>query len=480
MLEHTIAIVNTEKEAKYPLNPPFNPPQRYPEYPFGENEIDPSNQVYVLVRELLFYLGLDKENYDKKSWNPLKEIVHPGDKVVIKPNLVLHFNASGEDTNAVITHGSVIRALMDYIFIALQGKGEIIVADAPQMNADFEKIIQVNGLKEVIKYYKSKVQSSDISINIFDIRRERTIYKYGIVWKRIKLNGDPKGYAVVDLGPESEFRDIDCSNIYGADYNRNETQQAHTGGNHKYFISRTILDADIIISIPKMKVHRKAGVTLNLKNIMGISGNKNYILHYRIGTPKEGGDEFPKYYFIDRIDRKLRDLLLGRVWKLGKYPYMFWSKVFNRHKSLIEKGDWYGNDTVWRGVLDLNKILFYADKHGNLQNKKLRRYFSIIDGIIGGEGEGPLAPIPKECGVLIGGTNPLFVDIVVTRLMDFDFGKIPLLRNALRITKLPLASDKLQSIVVKSNINEWENILQTDRSYYQFKPPKGWERHIEL
>jgi len=488
MKEDIVAIIRGEEKVNYPLNSPFHPPQRYPEYPFSEGEIDPSNQVYALVRELLFYLGLDKENYDKRRWNPFKEIVCPGDKVVIKPNLVLHFNASGEDINAVITHGSVIRVVMDYIFIALQGKGEIIVTDAPQMNADFERILEVNGLKEVIKYYRRKVQSTDISINIFDIRREKTIYKYGIVWKRIKLNGDPKGYAVIDLGPESEFRNIDCSSVYGADYNRNETRQAHAGGKHKYFISRTILDADVVISIPKMKVHRKAGVTLNLKNIVGISGNKNYIVHFKIGPPKEGGDESPQYYLINQIDRKLKDFLLGKIWKLGKYAYILWSltmmntfflKLFHA-RGIVEKGDWYGNDTVWRGALDLNKILFYADKYGHLQNRKLRRYFSIIDGIIGGEGEGPLAPIPKQCGVLIGGVNPLFVDIAATRLMDFDYRKIPLLRNAFKIIKFPLSTDKLQDIAVKSNINEWKYLLETGKKYYKFKPPKGWESHIEL
>jgi len=480
MEEKTVAIIKGGEEAGYPLDPPFAPPKRYPEYPFRDNRTDSSNQVYPLVRELLFYLGMDEGNYDKPGWNPLKEIVRPGDKVVVKPNLVLHFNDSGRDINAVITHGSVIRALMDYIFIALQGKGEIIIADAPQMNADFGRIIQLNGLKEVIRFYQGKVDSTNVKIDILDIRQERTIYKYGIVWKRIKLKGDPKGYAVVDLGPGSEFRNIDCNNIYGADHNRNETQKAHAGGSHKYLISRTILDADVIISIPKMKVHRKAGVTLNLKNIMGISGNKNHIVHYRIGAPKEGGDEFPQYHFVGRIDRKLRDFLLGKIWKLGKYPYIFWSRVFNRHKPLIEKGDWYGNDTVWRAALDLNNVLFYADKQGHLQSRKLRRYFSVIDGIVGGEGEGPLAPIPKRCGVLIGGMNPLFVDIAAVRLMDFDFEKIPLLKNALRISKFPLAIYRVENIVIRSNINEWKYLLGTDKQYYQFEPPKGWKNHIEL
>jgi len=484
MKESIVAVIKGKGEVQYRCAPPFYPPKNYPEYPFDENDIDSSNEIYPLVRKLLFYLGLDKDNYGKKEWNPLKEVVRSGDKVVIKPNLVLHFNASGQDINAVITHGSVIRVIMDYVYIALQGEGEITIADAPQMNADFDRITRINGLREVVKYYNRKTLSTNINVDILDLRRERTIYKYGIVWKRIKLNGDPKSYVIVDLESRSEFKNIDCSNVYGADYNRNETQQAHAGGSHKYFISRTILDADVVISIPKMKVHRKAGATLNLKNIVGINGNKNYILHYRIGSPEEKGDETTEYHFILRIDRKLRDLLLGKIWQFGKYPYVFWFLLVNRlgllPKDEIERGDWYGNDTVWRGALDLNKILFYADKEGHLQEKKCRRYFSIIDGIIAGEGEGPLSPKPKYCGVLVGGINPICVDLVATRLMDFDYQKIPLLRHALNIDMYPLYGNRIKDIIINSDLDDWKSLLKGNKQYFKFEPPIGWKGHIEL
>ena len=46
----------------YPRRVPFNPPQKYPEY--RGSEVDPQNQVYHYVRETLFRLGLDRENYN--------------------------------------------------------------------------------------------------------------------------------------------------------------------------------------------------------------------------------------------------------------------------------------------------------------------------------------------------------------------------------------------------------------------------------
>ena len=58
-------------------------------------------------------------------------------------------------------------------------------------------------------------------------------------------------------------------------------------------ISRTALQSDVFINLPKLKTHKKVGVTLNLKNLVGINGNKNWLPHYAIGSPEENGDQFP-------------------------------------------------------------------------------------------------------------------------------------------------------------------------------------------
>ena len=53
------------------------------------------------------------------------------------------------------------------------------------------------------------------------------------------------------------------------------------------------LEADVIINLPKLKTHQKAGITCALKNLIGINGNKEYLPHHRIGGFELGGDCYP-------------------------------------------------------------------------------------------------------------------------------------------------------------------------------------------
>ena len=134
--------VNIQVGLSYPERPPFHPSKRYAEFKgrFSQ-EIDEKNLVYVLVRDCIKNLGLDAEHADTAEWNPFGDFISPGDKVLIKPNLVLHFNGSGADVRAVTTHASVIRPVLDYVILALKRTGSIIVGDAPQANGHFDEIV---------------------------------------------------------------------------------------------------------------------------------------------------------------------------------------------------------------------------------------------------------------------------------------------------------------------------------------------------
>jgi len=406
-------------------------------------------EIYKAVEKGFEDLGLDKKN-------PFKDLIKIGDKVVIKPNLVLHFNSCGFNVNSVITQAVVIKPIVDAV---IKAGGKIIIADAPQMNADFEEIIRKNGLKEMIDSYKK----NGISIELLDLRRERTIYKTGVIWKRVKLKGDPLGYTEIDLKEKSEMVGIDPCKLYGADYNRKETELAHSNGHHKYYVANTILNADVLISVPKMKVHRKAGVTLNLKNMVGVNGNKNNIIHYEVGR-----DEYSKSDFISKCDRWLKDLLLSKKrWSVGKYIYAPWTLIYGllRNKDVELGGDWYGNNTIWKSVLDLNRIIMYANKEGKVKKKIQRKYFSVVDGIIGGEGEGPLGPTPKKCGIIAMGFNPVLVDYFMTKAMGFDPERIPLIREAMKRKYL---------------VKERGMLISNDDINLKMRPSSGWKGHIEL
>ena len=97
----------------YNNDPPFHPATRFPELPFSEISVAP-NWPYELLRELFLNLGLDAERFGTQDWNPLGGVIQPGQTVVLKPNYVLSFNDSGHDLFAVITHPSILRALVDY------------------------------------------------------------------------------------------------------------------------------------------------------------------------------------------------------------------------------------------------------------------------------------------------------------------------------------------------------------------------------
>ncbi len=287
-LNEQVAVLQTNCY-DYPDKAPFNPSERYPEYPF--DEIDPENKIYNSVRDLLISLGLDRDHFGQKTWNPLGDLIQPGDTVVIKPNFVSEPRSSDIGFKVIMTHASIIRPMIDYCLLALKGKGTLIIADAPQSDSDFTKIMEVTQIESVIQFINNK---SSLNIQLLDLRQEIFFKDNDIIIKRQHVNGDPEGYTVIDLGSQSAFQTVekDSHRIYGADYDYEAVQKHHSNGRHEYCISNTILGADVIINMPKLKTHKKAGITVCLKNLVGINGNKNFLPHFRFGSSPNGGDEY--------------------------------------------------------------------------------------------------------------------------------------------------------------------------------------------
>ena len=74
-------VIIKDPAVDYCKDAPFHPQVKYPEYPFNETSMQ--NSCYDEVRNLLYKLGMDKDNFNKPSWNPLGDIVKPGDNVFI-------------------------------------------------------------------------------------------------------------------------------------------------------------------------------------------------------------------------------------------------------------------------------------------------------------------------------------------------------------------------------------------------------------
>jgi len=484
-----LVAVSTGHEG-YPSQPPYSPGTSYPEYPFHfQTPVDDTNFAYEAVRETLRLLELDAEHYGRKDWNPLGEIISPGNTVVLKPNFIRDFRETQPgDEDCLITHGSIIRAALDFVYLAIRGKGRIIIADAPQNDADFNVIRRLAGLDEIQEFYRKQ---AGFEVEIYDLRPEKARKINGVIVGHDKLPGDPAGYVKVNLGRHSAFNEIShlCHLLYGSEYDTSEIRSHHHDDIHEYLISKTVMEADCVINLPKLKTHKKTGITICMKNMVGINGNKNWLPHHREGTPAQGGDQFADDGIRHRMERKtmicFRRLfpLLGPARAIMARPLKAIGKsIFgDTNTDTIRSGNWYGNDTTWRMVTDLDRILMYADKDGHLVTSPARRVFCIVDGIVGGQGNGPLDPTPKPAGIVAAGGNLVAVDLTCAKLMGFDYMRLPILYKPLKDEPLPLFAGKYSDVICKSNNQQLSRALfEFNNTSLDFTPHFGWRNHIEI
>ncbi|ACV67686.1 DUF362 domain-containing protein [Desulfohalobium retbaense] len=422
-------------------------------------------------------LSLDKNNID----------VRPGDWVVIKPNLVKECKESDEsEWESVITSPALIDRVCEIVCEKLNGKGKISICDAPQTDSSFFKISERAGLYAIAKKYMARYQ---ISIEVFDLRNEEWTNKKGIISERKKLSGDPQGSIAFNVGRASFFYGYRGEGkYYGADYDSAIVNKHHCGEKQEYLICATPVLCDVLINMPKLKTHKKTGVTLSLKNLVGINADKNWLPHHTEGDPSSGGDQFPELSFKKRLEqvavRNVRRMalaipLLGP--KMAQYLRKAGTKTFGSGDEVIRSGNWYGNDTTWRMVLDLNRCLLYGNPDGTLRTSNPKRYYTVIDGIVGMEGNGPMQGEPVASDLVISGADPVATDMVAAKLMGFDWRKIPVIREAFKVQNYPITLSSPKEVYISSNNSEWCGLFSDieKKNFLSFKPHFGWQGHIE-
>jgi uncharacterized protein (DUF362 family) len=483
-------VVYRTNRAQYPSSAPFHPEERYPECEF--DGIGGPNPAYAAVRETLRLAGLDAQRFGTSQWNPLGEFIRPGQFVLLKPNLVKETHPT--DPNGwvyTMTHGSVIRAVADYVWKALQGRGRLMVGDAPHTDSSFDAIVRLLELDAIRAFYRTR----NLSLELVDFRKEQWLAKDDVIVERRPLPGDPGGYVAFDLGDRSEFVDHrGGGRYYGADYDDGEVNRHHTNGRHEYLLSGSSIACDVFINLPKLKTHKKAGITVSLKNLVGINGDKNWLPHHTVGTPKTGGDQFPSPTLRRRLEHESAQLLRGMALKFpGLGPRLLrqgrraGKRVFGDTNSTIRSGNWYGNDTTWRMCLDLNKIMFFGGPNGAFRTAagaKRKTYLSIVDGIISGQGNGPMHPDPLDAGLLMFGSDPARVDAVAAVLMGFDPDRIPIVARAFQTRGFPLtdAAD-WRDVRCVSNVPGWQGELGAifaSGDVLRFRAHFGWIGHCEI
>jgi len=426
----------------------------------GEYQCD---ETTTTIQEALQGLGV--------AWT---DIIEPGDQVLLKPNLIRESHTRRSDEwEQIITHGSVVEAVARAAAGALKGNGRIVIADSPQTDSDFAAIDSRLGLTALARQLSRA--HTGVSVEVVDLRREHWRTSRGAVLERTKVPDAPGGYTEVDLGRNSLFYGRDA-NFYGADYDTEFTREHHQGERHAYLLARLALDADVFINLPKLKTHKKVGITVSLKNLVGINGDKNYLPHFTMGTPTEGGDEFPPTTRSGRLQSKAirafkRAALAAPTVAgvVGPAIKRAGEAVWGRTDAVVRSGNWHGNDTAWRMVLDLNRILLHYDGSGSRRTRPLR-YLSIVDGIVAGEGDGPMEADAVRAGVILAGTNPAAVDLVAARLMGFDWRRLPMIREAFAEHDLPIATFAPDEIQIIPELGD----------SFHFRPHFGWRGAIEL
>lgn len=500
------AAIRRDPGITYPEYP-YSPNEKYPELcsmPRGKSDIDSSNMVYGLFRDLLVDLECDIENYGTSSWNPLGNLVSPGDTVIIKPNLVRDMEGRQD---CVTTHPSVIRPIIDYVLLALDGKGSIIVGDAPTAEARFEIFQHEMGYQKLVDLYAD----APVPVALRDFRALKTIGDDGI-WTGVQENSSSEmpEHTIVDLGENSIFCIEDCENgrFHGGGYEIDDTISHHHGKVHEYCVSKDILEADVVISVPKLKTHKKAGITCCLKNLVGINCDKNYLPHFMMGPVNHGGDEMPELKswnaMVMRAYNHIRQAIIGKHWmSLGKPAAAFLNLVSRSNKQEqdaaskaadsaetnqlsdqkdlgqwlhsklsgqpIAAGSWMGNQTICRMILDLNQIALRSNQEGAIdEGPQHRKLFYVVDGIVAGAGNGPTSAIPVHAGILAAGYNGLQVDASVLYALGINPWSVPLYDKARKYSWMHPESDFADVLV------DGHSLQAGEYSDIEFKEPDGW------
>lgn len=337
------------------------------------------------------------------SSNPLDELIEKGDTVLIKPNLV-------DDDPQVFTHPAVVRPLIDLAIAA--GATTIYVGDGGPGYTFTWQVLKNTRYEEMVNILQNRHPEITIKAVNFNDRSN---------WHWVYL-GEKSSFAGSGYG-DYDLVDVLYKTMYQSKYYKTaDPQGVNPNGQCLgwYAIPNVILESDVFINVPKMKTHRQMIATLTLKNHVGSTvdntfsdswGNGARIAHYKTGS--SAGENY------------------------------------------------FGNDIFWRAILDVNKIILYADKEGKLQTTPQRKYFNVLDGIEASE-KSSHYPESKlyEAKAILASVDPVALAAVATRLMGYDFHLISHLEKAVSEKNFPIGIyDSSKVMVVGEEINSRFNHL---------------------
>lgn len=409
--------------------------------------------------------------------------------VVIKPNWVLHETDPRHPIRALVTDARVIVATARAA-AELFSEARITIGDCPLQRADWPLLCQQSGLSAAMADLE---QTFGSRLTFRDLRRDVYVYEDGrLVLKSGGAHGDPLGYKEVSLGAVSHLEEIsDQADRFAIhDHDWAKTRAYHQHGDHRYFVAQTFLDADLVINLPKWKTHSKSGLTAALKNLVGINGDKAYLPHFSRGAPSWGGDEYwDSGRWVYWTQNTLREFFRTRWWWLYRLMRPFWLAFKKVRSAVLRLGDgpppdfyvgggsWHGNQTIWRMIYDLNMVIQCVDAEGILHAEPQRHYFCIVDGLICGEGDGPLFPDPREMEWIVFGVDPFAIDATLAWFMGFDESRMPILSQRSRY--LGPGWGRFDTATLPVSVDGRIGPLASFPTPRPFAPPPGWLGWVE-
>ena len=183
-------------------------------------------------------------------------MIDPGDMVLLKPNIVdPKPPGSGE-----ITDVRVIKALIKIIDELAPGEIEIVVGEGSPRPMDYEMDYQ----------WKFSYPCWETLWDVAGFQDLLTDpYLAGINFRLSNLNGSP---------PEDPWQDLVEVDVPGGGLADPQ------GG--KYYIHKDVLNADVYITVPVMKIHNP-GITVALKNQIGLAPSTMYGFSKNAGVPQD-------------------------------------------------------------------------------------------------------------------------------------------------------------------------------------------------
>jgi len=224
-------------------------------------------------------------DWAEQTRGPFAKVIPRGARVLIKPNFVMHENHGTGGIEPLITHPSIVRATAKAALEA--GASQVLIGDAPVQGCDFEQLLNVTGLA---RWADDLMKAEPRFKGIQDFRRTTCVFERGVRIASENLQDEDR-FVLFDLERESLLEPItnDRASFRVTCYDPRLMSRTHAPGRHQYLVARDALDADVIINLPKLKTHKKAGMNCALETLIGINCNKVSLPHHRAGGSDLGG-----------------------------------------------------------------------------------------------------------------------------------------------------------------------------------------------